>query len=51
MNKLDLIANVCGAVGMFGLGLKIRDKIGRITCFVLAGLSALVVAAHLLGYR
>jgi len=51
MNVLDLIANVCGAVGMFGLGLKTRDKFGRIILFVLAALSALVVLAHLLRYK
>ena len=50
MNKLDLIGSVCGAVGMLGLGLKTQDKLGRTVAFVLAGLSALVAVAHLLGH-
>ena len=47
MHVLRLVGNACGAVGMFGLGLKITDRWGRTAAFVLASLSLVLFALEL----
>jgi hypothetical protein len=44
---LNLIALACGAVGMFGLGMKASDKFWRGTFFVVAALNTLLIASHI----
>ena len=39
---LGLVANACGAVGLFVLALKSTDRFWRITGFVLAALNVMV---------
>lgn len=45
---LNLIGLCCGAVGMFGLGMKTSDKFWRSTFFVLAALNSILVVSHFL---
>jgi hypothetical protein len=48
MHLLDLIANVCGAVAFFGLGLRgTDDKFWRTSYFVLAALNLVVLVLRL----
>jgi predicted membrane protein len=45
---LNLIALVCSAVGMFGIGMKTSDKFWRSIFFIFAALNTLLVVSHFL---
>lgn len=47
-DTLDLVAFVCGAVGMFGLGMKTSDKFWRSSFFVLGALNTILVVSYFL---
>jgi predicted membrane protein len=47
LHMLNLVALACGAVGLFGLGLRADDKIWRTVFFVLAASNLVVMVVRL----